>query len=291
MNKPNILVVISYFDERPLKHLYFLLETIRKYDAGCSFDICLVINKTSRSKIEFEVDLTDVKVLERQNIGMNIGAWDYAWRTFRSYDYYLFLQDECYVIRKKWLSTFYKKIKDDKSIGMIGESFNHSWNHPWDRLRIINSGINMPDHRINSQVANRVDVYIDFMHRNKVNPHNNGAHLRSLVWFIGSDTLKEIDGFPLGMNYGECIASEISVSKKIESIGLKVVQLKKTPFYFIRHFEWNQNKIDGPFIHETAFIDMNFKNSNLSKVLVFKAIIDKLKKLKIFLIRILKTKH
>jgi hypothetical protein len=279
LNKASILVVISYFDKRPLKHLNFLLETLKKFDAGCSFDICIVINRTNSSKIAFEGELKDIKILERPNVGMNIGAWDHAWRVFNNYKHYLFLQDECYIVRKNWLTAFKKKINSDKSIGMLGESFNYSWAQSWDKLRIMNANIYMPEHQIHSKKVNRVDVYIDFMRRNKISPQKDGGHLRSLVWFISLDTLKKIDGFPLGIDYGQCIGSEISVSKKIESIGLKVVQLKKTAFYYIRHIEWSQNIIGGPFTHKRAPDNEILKmwhSRNLHMVAVIR---DKLKNL------------
>ncbi len=36
----------------------------------------------------------------RENTGFNIGAWDYGWRHLPPYDYYLFLQDDCFIVRK-----------------------------------------------------------------------------------------------------------------------------------------------------------------------------------------------
>lgn len=75
-----------------------------------------------------------------------------------------------------------------------------------------------------------------------VNPGGNGRHLRSLVWVLNQDALRRISRFPEGRNKEECIASEISVSKKIEEIGLTVTQISKTPFSFFKHEEW---RLDG----------------------------------------------
>jgi hypothetical protein len=41
----------------------------------------------------------------RENTGFNIGAWDYGWRHLPPYDYYLFLQDDCFIVRPLWLKA------------------------------------------------------------------------------------------------------------------------------------------------------------------------------------------
>ena len=62
-------------------------------------------------------------------------------------------------------------------------------------------------------------------------------------------TLDTIDGFYTGATYGECIASEIAISRKITSIGGKIQQVRKEPFYFIRHKDWKQKTPGGPYVH------------------------------------------
>jgi hypothetical protein len=51
-------------------------------------------------------------------------------------------------------------------------------------------------------------------------------------------TLRAIDGFPPGGNYGECIAAGTAVSRVVEALGLKVVQLSAKTFYCFSHAEW-----------------------------------------------------
>ncbi len=43
----------------------------------------------------------------RENTGFNIGAWDYGWRHLPPYDYYLFLQDDCFIVRPLLKSLVY----------------------------------------------------------------------------------------------------------------------------------------------------------------------------------------
>src|SRR5690606_31973330 len=98
--------------------------------------------------------------------------------------------------------------------------------------------------------AERVDSYLDFMRRNNIDPGETGRHLRSLIWFASRDTLEAIDGFPIGVNYGECIAAEIAVSRKVEALGGKVEQVAEEPFCFFRHLEFNRDYPGAPFTHK-----------------------------------------
>ena len=69
----------------------------------------------------------------------------------------------------------------------------------------------------------------------------NATHLRSLIWSFKNETVRKIQGFPIGINKGECIASEIAVSKKIEALGLQIKQVDSAPFKYIHHTEWNRD--------------------------------------------------
>ncbi|AVQ70572.1 hypothetical protein B5D77_03705 [Microcystis sp. MC19] len=43
-----------------------------------------------------------VKYLIRENTGFNIGAWDYGWRHFPPYDYYLGLAEKVFPGGRVW---------------------------------------------------------------------------------------------------------------------------------------------------------------------------------------------
>jgi hypothetical protein len=89
-----------------------------------------------------------------------------------------------------------------------------------------------------------------------VDPGIEGKHLRSVVWFLSADTLKRIDGFLIGRNYGECIAAEIATSKKVESLGRDVVQVNEhEEFFYIRHLEYNQDCPGSPYAHDVKYVD------------------------------------
>jgi hypothetical protein len=248
------LVVISYYDRRPIHNLLELIDSLYQYPAGEEFKICVIVNRTKNESISVP-RLSSTAIRYRHNVGMNIGAWDYGWRTCSGYKNYLFLQDECYVIRDNWL-TGYRAVLERPSVGMVGESLNLLWNKPWRELRKIFADIVLPEHLIEAKCVNRVDFYLDFLKANRVEPGVEGKHLRSVVWFLSGDTLKKINGFLIGRNYGECIAAEIATSKKVESLGRDVVQANEhEEFFYIRHLEYNQDSPTSPYAHDVKYVD------------------------------------
>lgn len=243
-------MVISYYDRRPVDDLYQLFNTIGEQAAGIDFNICVVVNSTSDARLNLDIGIP-IQVLYRSNLGMNIGAWDYGWRTYPAYDDYLFLQDECYIVRENWLDAFRRR-GEELGVGMVGESMNQSWDRSWADLRRQQEGVVLPDHVIDGKGVNRVDYYLKFLHDAGIEPGLGGRHLRALVWYFRGDVLSRIGGFPQGCNYPECIASEIGVSKRVEGLGLRVEQLDDEPFRYICHREWNQDHPGAPFTHSSA---------------------------------------
>ncbi len=221
---------------------------MREHEGGRPFDLAVVVNRESgfdRPGLTLE---SSIRVLERPNTGMNIGAWDHGWRSLSGYAHYLFLQDDCLVVREGWLAGYLTRAADPE-IGLLGESLNKAWDKPWAKLAEERKGEVLPDHIIDGQPAERVALYLDFMARTGIDPGENGRHLRSLTWFARRDVLERIDGFPIGATYGECIAAEIAVSRKVAAAGLRVEQTSPEPFHFIRHADWEQATPGGPFLH------------------------------------------
>lgn len=247
------LVVISYYDRRPLDNLVTLIKTLGAYEDCSLFDLCVVVNRTTDQEIKLPEFQIPVPVFYRPNLGMNIGAWDYGWRVNSGYKNYLFLQDECYAIREQWLSSFKRKLAE-RNVGLVGESLNNNWDKDWNQLRIEQNKVVLPEHEINGKRVNRVDFYLDFLREQETTAGETGRHMRSLIWFLGADTLEKINGFPNGRNYGECIAAEITVSKKVESIGMTIAQVDAKPFSYFRHVEWNQDNAGAPFTHKSVYL-------------------------------------
>ncbi|MEM8499148.1 MAG: hypothetical protein AAF542_14080 [Pseudomonadota bacterium] len=219
---------------------------MRSFDAGVSYDTCIVVNRTSDKKIALGSQFNSLKVLYRHNVGMNIGAWNHGWRSCIGYENVLFLQDDCYIAKDGWLQTINEKLSCAE-IGLIGEAANTGWDIPWSELRVREANLGLPEHTLDGKSANRVDVYLDFLSRNEILSGDTGYHMRSLVWASKTTTLKKIGGFPQGRNYGECVAAEIAVTKQIQELGLKVENVSGSDFSYIRHLEWNQDYPGGPF--------------------------------------------
>jgi hypothetical protein len=250
--KNRCLVVISYYDRRPVHDLLGLLKSLEAYQAGDEYEVCIVVNRTKNEDLILPSRYRHIPVGYRHNVGMNIGAWDYGWRHNDQYRDYLFLQHECYVICAGWLAAYRKALSND--VGMVGESLNRQWDNVWSELRESLAGSWLPEHSLDGCASNRVDYYLEMFRRQGISPGKNGRHLRSLIWFMPRDVLVNIDGFIIGRNYGECIAAEIGTSKKVEALGMTVQQANEDEFSYIRHSEYNQDKPGMPFTQRTRYI-------------------------------------
>ncbi len=240
------LVVVSFYDRRPISNLEQLLQSMCEFDAGAEYSLVIVVNRTTDEALKFDAAGLQPEVHYRHNIGMNIGAWDYGWRLRKDFDRVLFLQDDCYMVANNWLAAVESKLADSQ-LGLLGETFNNGWNLNWDALRIRLQNTPLPEHLIDGEVANRIDVYLHCLQNYGIDPGQSGLHLRSLCFAARMETLCAIDGFPIGHNYGECIAAEIGISKKVEALGLRLALIGDEEFAFIRHLEWNQDYPGGRF--------------------------------------------
>lgn len=243
------LVVISFYDRRPIEPLLQLLDSLDRHDAGVAYERVICVNETGSQPLPVEVTSRVDGVLARVNLGMNIGAWDAAWRQWPHHPAYLFLQDECYAVRDGWLAGALAAVADP-SVGLAGESMNTAWDKCWDDLRAGPGQSALPEHFIDGEAANRVDVYLHHIRRYGIDPGAGGRHLRSLAWVARNDVLEQIGGFPVGANYGECIAAEIATSRAVEAKGFKLGQIGPAPFHTFRHIEWNQDQPGGTFTHK-----------------------------------------
>ena len=232
----NFLLVISHYNSRPKNLLKKLIESTDTQ----KIDRLIVINDDHVKKNNLIKESANLFFLTRPNIGMNIGGWNDAFFALSDYEFYVFIQDECLILDYNFIH-FYKDLLNEKSIGMIGESMNPKWNQSWEAL--LNGPLNVIDneHLENGLPMARVTFYLSMLKKWNINPSNNASHLRSLIWGFKNNVLHQINGFPLGSNKGQCIAAEIGVSKKIEAIDLQIKQVKKDPFSFIYHTEWNKN--------------------------------------------------
>lgn len=237
---PETLVVVSYFADRSPEPLSALLRSMEEHPPGSDFSLCVVVNRGKGPEAPLPAARRPFDVIVRPNAGMNIGAWDAGWRARPGFGSYVFLQDDCLVVRPGWVAAFRDACGAARA-GLVGESLNEAWDRPWEELRRRQEAVRLPDHLLDGRPANRVDVYLDFLNRLRIDPGPTARHLRALAWSLPQPVLAAIDGFPVGASYGECIAAEIGVSRKVAERGFDVRQVHAEPFRYIRHAEWVQD--------------------------------------------------
>jgi hypothetical protein len=228
-------IIISYFASRDLSSLKRLVNDL----SMLNFEVIIVVNYD-----KFDVVLDSYfsqlshKVIWNKNLGMNIGAWNRGFHANPSADFYLFLQDECFLKKDGFIGSLTSRFRRELDLGMLGESINRRWAQPWPTM--ANSNLNRLDigHFVEGRPARRVDCYLNAMRNWGVNPGVTGEHLRSLVWAFPGNVLRKLGGFPLGRDKGECIAAEIAVSREIVNMGYRFDQVSPTPFTFFGHSEW-----------------------------------------------------
>jgi GT2 family glycosyltransferase len=211
------------------------MKSLGDHSAGREFDVCVVVNQESGRPLNIPNLPFPVSELSRPNVGMNIGAWDHGWRKNPGYGFYIFLQDECVILRNEWLQAMVECLMDP-SIGIVGECINHRWCKPWSEL--TRAGLSEPQDGTKSLTAQRAALCLQFMQTRNIPAGETGRHLRSLIWGFSGDVLGRLGGFPIGESYDECIAVEIAVNRQVEGLGLAVRQANRMPLYHVGHTQW-----------------------------------------------------
>jgi len=233
MNKA--LVVVSHYAPYPPDALARLTEKLK----SLTKDVLVVINDDNVDSLSLDSGDEGVRTLIRPNTGMNIGGWDAAYKTFPEFDFYIFMQDECEVLREDFIAAYVAELSKD-DVGMTGESINPKWDTGWNEIARSSLNYEISLDSKGSSVP-RLNYYLYCMDHWGIDPGQNGRHLRSLVWAFNQRALSSIKGFPIGLHKEECIAAEIAVSKSIEQHGLKVTQVSRNPFEYIHHVEWQRD--------------------------------------------------
>ncbi len=228
-------IIISHYSVRPLEELRQLLKQL----AGYRDQICVVINQEADAPAHNLI--ANVQVITNPNLGMNIGAWNRGFFDDPDADLYFFLQDECFLKRDGFIQASIDRFRKDARLGMLGETINRRWAHPWPVL--LTSSLNQIDgeHCVGGIPTGRVSAYLAALKGWGVDPGCSAEHLRSLVWAFPGAVLRLLGGFPVGVNRGECVAAEIAVSRKVVSLGYRFDQISDVPFFYFGHSEWRSD--------------------------------------------------
>ena len=226
------VVVVSHYNAWPTDQLVHLLDQIRAVPAGHPFTIRVVVNQAEARGLKLPDRFADVEVFHRENTGYNIGAWEYGWRQGVPADYYLFLQEECSILRRNWLRAYLRKV-DQPGVGVVGESIAY-YNSTWDDIKAREAGV--PPGELTTQ------AYLDWLERWQINKGIMAEHLQSLVVSMSRRVLEAVGGFRIGLSKIEAIAAEIAISKSVEVAGYRAAQVSLRPFSYIFHPQWREER-------------------------------------------------
>jgi hypothetical protein len=239
-SSPKTCVVVSYWTGRSTKELAALLRQMKRVDAGAPFDLVVVCNGGDLAPLALpnEFDGLRPRVLNRENTGWNLGAWEYGWREAGAYDYYLFLQDDCFLKRAGWVADFEFRFENDPGIGLVGEEIM------WDEMSwpVISTATERDLGRLawpEDEPVHPLITYQELMKQRGIPPGEVGTHLQSLILCAPRKILEEVGGFPwIGTTYREAVACEIGVSRLIASKGYRIARVSNQSFQFIGHRQW-----------------------------------------------------
>ncbi len=222
---------MSHYNAWPTDQLVKLLDQIQTVPAGYPFSVRVVVNQAEDKRLELPERHKDVAVFYRANTGWNIGAWDHGWRQDPRFDYYLFLQEECVIVRPGWLKAFLRVAKRPR-VGMVGEIIAY-YNTTWEDVYEMAAGHGM-DHGLTP--------FRRHMARMGIKVNEMADHLQSLVLCLRHDTLEAIEGFRIGATKNEAIACEIAISKCVQAVGLEIRQVSIRNFNYIQHPQWEAER-------------------------------------------------
>lgn len=229
------LVVISYYNAWPVDQLVKLLDQAATVPAGADFALCVVVNQAEPIALVLPERHHHVPILHRANTGYNIGAWDHGWRSNPGYDCYLFLQDECEIVRPGWVAA-HRHLAMTPEIGLVGEAMQWA-GRSWKRLRWEYRNAMFEHPLAEGPVPYPVGIQAGLRSAGVAEGHT-GAHLQSLVLCARRTVLEAIDGFPIGATYGEAVVAEVTISKRVEALGLMVREVGPGSFRYVLHPQW-----------------------------------------------------
>lgn len=237
----NIAVVVSTWTGNPINYLERFLLTRKKFPEKMVYDLFLCANGNDY-RLPAPIGKGFKAVFTRENVGFNIGAWDHAWRQLNDYSHFLFLQDDCFIIKKRWLSDFVQLFSRDPGCGLVGENYNRGWAYPWSQLTDkCRSCEEAGPKRFSREKIKRAQFYSQQLESWGIDIGTHAGHLTTVVQFTSAEILKSVGGYNIANRYEEAIAAEIGFSKKVEAQGYAILQIGKQRHSRIAHPQWPPN--------------------------------------------------
>ncbi|MCE9657604.1 MAG: hypothetical protein K8R60_03525 [Burkholderiales bacterium] len=221
-------VIVSFYDERDDGELVRLLRQLRSGDAGAAFDLRVVVNSPRGEALRLPDDLASVNTTVRQNTGFNIGAWNHGWLNNPGYAFYVFLQDECEIVRTGWLAR-YRKLLSEPGVGAAGESLLI-----WPGWR-----------RFARQWPEATAECAAIARQRAIALGKSPSHLQTLAIGASAACLEATGGFLLADGKAQAIATEIMFSRLCLARGFAIRQSAWRPFEYIMHPQWRSLRDDS----------------------------------------------
>lgn len=224
MTRPETLVIVNYYDARPIDTLYELVDQLKKCKYRQYFDILIVVNSVDLESDQEKCLNTGVEFCIRENTGLNLGAWQHGWQEREGYRYYIFLQDDCKILKDKWYSRYITLLADRKN-GYIGESYQR--HRTWERIR-----------------KQWEDVYSDYVKLSEklgIPLSYSPSHIQTVAMGCRHQVLKETGGFVIGASKSAAVAGEILTSVRAVHLGYRNRQTALSSFSFISHPQWQRS--------------------------------------------------
>jgi hypothetical protein len=236
-------VVVSHYNAWPTDQLVALLDQIRAIPAGHPFATRVVVNRAEDRPLELPARHSDVAIFCRENRGYNIGAWDHGWRQSPPADFYLFLQEECILLKPGWLRAFVRAASNPK-VGLVGESIS-LWKQTWDDVDHFRKLAGVGSIVVYGQEGSWAEGTRMFLARHGIKAGPGADHLQSLVIGARREVLEKIGGFPIGDTKDEAICSEVAMSKAVQAIGLEIRQVGLQRFTQVHHPQWEADRAES----------------------------------------------
>ena len=233
-----VAVVVSTWTGHPPDYLRALCASFERHEAGADYALVLCANGEDY-RLPSGLESAFERIFVRENVGFNMGAWDFAWRRLDDYDRFLFAQDDCYVRQRRWLRDFIACFERTPRCGLVGENLRRPWNKPWDVLLRENGERSSSEPRADGGAA-RARYYRKLIEDWGIPPGENARHLTAVVQFTSREALEAVDGYNIAATYQEAIAAEIAFSRKIEARGLQLAQVGRYRHSRIGHRQWRQ---------------------------------------------------
>ena len=234
-----VLVVVSHYNMRTPDQLLCLIKQLGDVPAGLDFDVRVVVNRARDAPLGPPDQFEKIDILHRENVGYNIGAWEAGWRAPPHYDFYVFLQEECVILKAGWLRSYVGRLRK-AGAGAVGERLNFDF--PWedlraliDRLRLYGAPEPPPEFT--------VDGLLEFINRHGGRPQSTARHLQTLVLAARREVLEEVGGFEVGRDKAESIYAEIAFSQKVLTRGYRLEQASPLAFRYVLHPQWTAERV------------------------------------------------